>query len=58
MFPFCSPQDIHDQVQESIAMLGDPAGGLWLTAEIGPDVPLQNVEAICAALEDARTCYR
>jgi hypothetical protein len=58
MFPFCSPQDIHDQVQESIAMLGDPAGGLWLTAEVGPDVPLANVEAICRALEDARTCYR
>jgi hypothetical protein len=58
MFPFCSPQDIHDQVVESIEMLGDPAGGLWLSAEIGPDVPLGNVEAICCALEEARTYYR
>ncbi|MBT3376209.1 MAG: hypothetical protein HN742_28915 [Lentisphaerae bacterium] len=52
MFPFCSPQQIHDHVHEAVETLGDPSGGLWLTAEIADDVPLENVEAICSALEE------
>ena len=54
LFPFCTPQDIHDHVREAIETLGSPEGGLWLKAEIGFDVPLENVEAICTALENAR----
>jgi len=57
MFPFCTPEDIRNQVFEAIEILGSPEGGLWLMAEIGPDVPLENVEAICTSLEDARHCY-
>ena len=31
-----------------------PEGGLMLIAECEPDVPLENIEAICLALEE--TC--
>jgi hypothetical protein len=54
MFPFCTPQDIDDHVREAVETLGSPAGGLWLGAECGPDVPLENIEAICMALEKYR----
>lgn len=51
MFPFWKPADIDAHVRESVETLGLPEGGLWLKAEIADDVPLANVEAICAALE-------
>ena len=54
LFPFCSPAVIDAHVRESVEKLGSPEGGLWLKAEIGPDVPLENIEAICAALEKYR----
>lgn len=57
MFPFCTPAAIREQVFAAIDALGSPEGGLWLSAEIGPDVPLENIEAICASLEEARTVY-
>jgi len=58
MFPFCTPAQIDAHVREAVEKLGDPEGGLWLTAECGPDVPIQNIEAICAALEKYRGHYR
>jgi len=57
MFPFCSPQDIHDHVREAVEKLATPEGGLWLHAEIAPDVPLKNVEAICEAMVANRTPF-
>jgi uroporphyrinogen decarboxylase len=57
MFPFCTPEEIHKHVHEAILKLGSPEGGLWLSAEIGDDVPLENVEAIANALEEYRTYY-
>ncbi|MCX7805176.1 MAG: hypothetical protein N3A38_08310 [Planctomycetota bacterium] len=57
MFPFCRPQDIRDQVREAVEKLGSPEGGLWLKGEIGPDVPLANVEAIFEAMDEARTAF-
>jgi len=50
-FPFWTPAEIETHVREAVEALGDPAGGLWLKAEIGDDVPLENVEAICQAME-------
>ncbi len=58
MFPFGTPQDIDDHIHEAVDRLGSPQGGLWLKAEIGPDVPLENIEAICAALERYRAYFR
>ena len=57
LFPFCSPAEIREHILECVDTLGAPEGGLWLSAEIAPDVPLKNVEAICAGLEQARDYY-
>ena len=51
MFPFLSPEEIDRHVKDAVEALGAAEGGLWLTAEVGDDVPLENVEAICCALE-------
>jgi uroporphyrinogen decarboxylase len=57
LFPFCTPQEIDDHVRQAVETLGSPEGGLWLKAEIGFDVPLENVEAICSALEKYRSYF-
>jgi uroporphyrinogen decarboxylase len=57
MFPFCSAKDIDDHIEECVRKLGAPEGGLWLKAEIGDDVPLELVEAICVALEKHRSYF-
>jgi len=51
LFPFCTPVECDRHVQETVDKLATPEGGLWLKAEIGPDVPLANVEAIFTAME-------
>jgi len=56
-FPFWTPEDIDRHVKEAVETLGAPEGGLWLNAEVGDDVPLENVEAICCALERYGTYY-
>ena len=58
LFPFATPAELDAHVRQAVEALGSPAGGLWLSAEIGPDVPLDNVEAICAALEKYRSYFR
>lgn len=57
MFPFATPQQIDDHVREAVEILGSPEGGLWLTAEISDDVPLENTAAILNALEMYRGYY-
>jgi len=57
LFPFCKPEDLDAHVREAVEKLGSPAGGLWLSAECGADVPLENIEAICVALEKYRGYY-
>lgn len=57
LFPFAAPAEIDAHVREAIEILGAPEGGLWLKAEIGFDVPLENVEAICTALETYRAYF-
>jgi len=54
MFPFATPAQIDSHVREAVEILGAPEGGLWLKAEIGDDVPLDNVAAIFDALERYR----
>jgi len=58
MFPFVTPEAIDAHIREAVEKLGSPEGGLWLKAEVGPDVPLENVEAICGALEKYRSYWR
>ncbi len=58
LFPFATPKQIDEHVRRAVEVLGMPQGGLWLLAEIGPDVPLENIEAVCTALEKYRGWYR
>ncbi len=58
LFPFATPETLDAHVREAVETLGLPAGGLWLSAECAPDVPLANIEAICCALEKYRACFR
>jgi uroporphyrinogen decarboxylase len=53
MFQFCEPKDIKQQVREAKEKLYLPEGGLMMKAEIyAADVSLQNIEAICQAMEE------
>jgi hypothetical protein len=51
LFPFATPDAIDAHVAECVSALSTPAGGLWLKAEIGEDVPLEVAEALFAAME-------
>ena len=57
-FPYFTPAEIDAHVLEAIVALGDPEGGLMLSAEIDDGVPLENVEAVCTALEKHRGHFR
>jgi len=51
LFPFATPSQLEDHIAEVHDALNLPTGGLMLSVEIGPDVPLQNVDALCKAVE-------
>ncbi len=57
LFPFATPKEIDAHVREAVEVLGSREGGLWLTAEMNYEIPLENIEAICAALEKYCTYY-
>jgi len=54
LFPFATPSEVADHIMECVQELYLPSGGLALSAEIAEDVPLENIAAICGALEKAR----
>ncbi len=58
MFPFVKPEQIFSHIEEAIIKLGSPEGGLWLKASIGPEVPIENIDAICAALSNYKSYYK
>ncbi len=51
LFPFGTPDEIETHIEEVFRSLYSKKGGLMLQAECGPDVPLENIEAICRAYE-------
>lgn len=51
MFPFATPSRIEDHISEVFEGLYLKEGGLMLQAEIGPDVPLENIDAILRTME-------
>jgi hypothetical protein len=57
LFPFATPKQIDRHIKEAIVELGSKEGGLILGAECEPDVPLENIEAICQAFEEYRFYY-
>ncbi|MDO8685601.1 MAG: hypothetical protein Q7J78_02910, partial [Clostridiales bacterium] len=53
MFPFCTPEDIWNQVKESVEALASPEGGLMVNGAIfGDNIPIENIDALCAACEE------
>lgn len=52
-FPFMSPDGIKAMIARAAGMLNTPEGGFMMKAEIGdPNIPLENIEAICDAFEE------
>jgi hypothetical protein len=52
-FAFMTPQQIRDQVDEVVQVMADPKGGLMISGSVWDDlVPLENIEALCAAIQD------
>ena len=53
MFALCTSEDIRQQVKESIEKLYLPEGGLMMKAEMTDrDIPLENIEGMCLAMEE------
>jgi len=52
VLPFGTPQQVKAHVREIVRLFATPAGGLIGRGEIGPDVPLQNVEAMFEAFAE------
>jgi len=49
LLPFGTPEEVRKYVQSVFELLACPEGGLMWRGEVGPDVPLQNVEAMLKA---------
>jgi len=52
LLPFGSPSDIESHIRVSIGKLASKMGGLMFVADVYPDVPLENIEALCRSIED------
>jgi uroporphyrinogen decarboxylase len=50
--PFGRPAEVRNHIAEIVTRLGSPCGGLVLRVDIYPDVPLANIEAILAAIDE------
>ena len=52
LLPRGSPREIREHVRSVVRLFGGPEGGLIGRAEIGPDVPLENAEAVFCAFAE------
>jgi len=52
LFPFAKPEEIREHIQKAVNRLDLSEGGLMLHAACYPDIPLENVEAICNTYEE------
>lgn len=52
LFPFATPTELREHIREAVRELFLPQGGLILSAECGPDVPLDNISVICQTFEE------
>ncbi|RJS85991.1 hypothetical protein CW702_00160 [Candidatus Bathyarchaeota archaeon] len=53
IIPFGRPNEIKRHIKRVVKALNSPEGGLMLTVEVNPPTPLENIKALCDALEDA-----
>jgi uroporphyrinogen-III decarboxylase len=49
VLPFGSPGEVKEEVQRTFEACGTSQGGIIACGEIGPDVPLENIQAMYAA---------
>lgn len=49
ILPFGSPSEVKEEVQRTFEACGGPEGGIIACGEIGPDVPLENIQALYEA---------
>jgi len=52
IMPFGTPKEVKKHVQKVVSMLNSPEGGFMITVDIYPPTPLENIEALCQALEE------
>lgn len=57
IIPFGTRNDIYDLIKEEVMKLGSPNGGLMFTCGIYPPTPLENIDALCCALEKYRSFW-
>lgn len=57
IMPFGTTEKIKEHIRNAVLKLGSKRGGLMLKADIYPDVPLNNIEALCQAMEEYRYYY-
>jgi uroporphyrinogen-III decarboxylase len=57
VMPFGTPAEVKEEVQRVFEACGDERGGIVACGEVGPDVPLENVEAMYEAFLEYGT-YR
>jgi len=50
--PFGTPEMIREHIKNVVVSLGSKEGGLMLYSEIHADVPLENIDAVCNAMEE------
>ena len=49
-----TPKDIDDLIREEVEKIGTPAGGLMMVYGLYPGTPIENAEAVAAAMEKYR----
>ncbi len=52
VLPRGKPRDVKNHIAEIVKKLGSKEGGLMIIAGVYPDVPLENIEALCEAMEE------
>jgi uroporphyrinogen-III decarboxylase len=52
LFPFATPEQVKAHIKEAVDRLNLPQGGLMLSASCLPDIPLENIQAICETFEE------
>jgi uroporphyrinogen decarboxylase len=53
ILPFGTPQEVKKHVQKVVSTLNSPEGGFMVTVDIYPPTSLENIDALCQALEEA-----
>ena len=58
VIPYGTPKDIDDLIKEEVMKLGSKAGGLMMIAGVYPPTPMENLDALCTAVEKYREYWK